>query len=83
MTKKKQDQHDASIEEIFHLITQFGYSKVYLEIFGESNESTSLLFSPKSLSFKVIVELSSTVLLSLLIELSLPLQLDRISNNIE
>ena len=37
------DQHDASIEEIFHLITQFGYSKVYLEIFGESNESTSLL----------------------------------------
>ena len=37
------DQHDASVEEIFHLITQFGYSKVYLEIFGESNESTSLL----------------------------------------
>ncbi len=40
---ESEDQHDASIEEIFHLITQFGYSKVYPEIFGESNESTSLL----------------------------------------
>ena len=40
---ESEDQHDASVEEIFHLITQFGYSKVYPEIFGESNESTSLL----------------------------------------
>ena len=37
------DQHDASVEEIFHLITQFGYSKMYPTIFGESNESESLL----------------------------------------
>ena len=37
------DQHDASVEEIFHLITQFGYSKMYPAIFGESNESESLL----------------------------------------
>ncbi len=36
-------QHDASVEEIFHLITQFGYSKMYPTIFGESNESESLL----------------------------------------
>jgi hypothetical protein len=40
---ESESQHDASVEEIFHLITQFGYSKVYPEIFGESNESTSLL----------------------------------------
>lgn len=40
---ESEDQHDASVEEIFHLITQFGYSKVYPETFGESNESESLL----------------------------------------
>jgi len=33
--------HDASIEEIFHLITQFGYSKVYPDIFEEKNGATS------------------------------------------
>jgi hypothetical protein len=37
------DNHDASIEEIFHLITQQGYSNVYPKIFGESNTSTSSL----------------------------------------
>jgi hypothetical protein len=40
---ESEGQHDASVEEIFHLITQFGYSKVYPEIFGESNESLSSL----------------------------------------
>ena len=35
--------HDASIEEIFHLITQYGYSNVYPTVFGESNTSTSTL----------------------------------------
>ena len=35
--------HDASIEEIFHLITQRGYSRVYPKVFGESNTSTSSL----------------------------------------
>ncbi|SVB10180.1 uncharacterized protein METZ01_LOCUS163034, partial [marine metagenome] len=35
--------HDASIEEIFHLITQRGYSSVYPTVFGESNTSTSTL----------------------------------------
>ena len=40
---ESEDQHDASVEEIFHLITQFGYSKMYPTIFGESNESESLL----------------------------------------
>ena len=40
---ESEDQHDASVEEIFHLITQFGYSKMYPAIFGESNESESLL----------------------------------------
>lgn len=40
---ESENQHDASIEEIFHLITQFGYSKMYPAIFGESNESESLL----------------------------------------
>jgi len=35
--------HDASIEEIFHLITQFGYSKVYPDVFEESNTSTSIM----------------------------------------
>jgi hypothetical protein len=35
--------HDASIEEIFHLITQFGYSKVYPAVFEESNTSTSTM----------------------------------------
>ena len=29
--------HDASIEEIFNLITQHGYSNVYPTVFGESN----------------------------------------------
>jgi len=33
--------HDASIEEIFHLVTQFGYSKVYPDIFEEKNGATS------------------------------------------
>ena len=37
------ENHDASIEEIFHLITQQGYSNVYPGIFGESNTSTSSL----------------------------------------
>ena len=40
---ESENQHDASVEEIFHLITQFGYSKMYPAIFGESNESESLL----------------------------------------
>jgi hypothetical protein len=35
--------HDASIEEIFHLITQYGYSNVYPTVFGESNTSTSTM----------------------------------------
>jgi len=35
--------HDASIEEIFHLITQFGYSKVYPAVFEESNTATSTM----------------------------------------
>jgi len=35
--------HDASIEEIFHLITQFGYSTVYPATFKESNNATSTL----------------------------------------
>lgn len=35
--------HDASIEEIFHLITQFGYSTVYPDVFLESNTATSTL----------------------------------------
>ena len=35
--------HDASIEEIFHLITQFGYSKVYPAVFAESNTATSTM----------------------------------------
>ena len=34
---------DASIEEIFHLITQVGYSNVYPTVFGESNTSTSAM----------------------------------------
>ena len=33
--------HDASIEEIFHLITQRGYSSAYPTVFGESKTSTS------------------------------------------
>ena len=37
------ESHDASIEEIFHLITQHGYSNVYPRIFGESNTSVSTL----------------------------------------
>jgi len=37
------ESHDASIEEIFHLITQRGYSTVYPKVFGESNTSTSSL----------------------------------------
>ena len=37
------ESHDASIEEIFHLITQHGYSNVYPQVFGESNSSTSSL----------------------------------------
>ena len=37
------ESHDASIEEIFHLITQQGYSNVYPRIFGESNTSVSTL----------------------------------------
>ena len=36
-------KHDASIEEIFHLITQHGYSNVYPTVFGESNTSTSTM----------------------------------------
>ena len=35
--------HDASIEEIFHLITQYGYSNVYPTVFGESNTSTATM----------------------------------------
>ena len=37
------ESHDASIEEIFHLITQQGFSNVYPKVFGESNSSTSSL----------------------------------------
>ena len=37
------ESHDASIEEIFHLISQRGYSTVYPNVFGESNTSTSSL----------------------------------------
>ncbi len=37
------ESHDASIEEIFHLISQHGYSNVYPQVFGESNSSTSSL----------------------------------------
>ena len=37
------ESHDASIEEIFHLISQRGYSNVYPQVFGESNSSTSSL----------------------------------------
>ena len=37
------ESHDASIEEIFHLISQRGYSTVYPKVFGESNTSTSSL----------------------------------------
>jgi len=37
------EDHDASIEEIFHLITQNGYSNVYPQVLGESNSSTSSL----------------------------------------
>ena len=37
------ENHDASIEEIFHLITQHGYSNVYPKVFKESNTSTSSL----------------------------------------
>ena len=36
-------RHDASIEEIFHLITQYGYSVAYLTVFEESNTSTSTM----------------------------------------
>ena len=36
-------RHDESIEEIFHLITQYGYSKVYPTVFGESDTSTSTM----------------------------------------
>jgi len=35
--------HDASIEEIFHLITQYGYSVAYPTVFEESNTSTSAM----------------------------------------
>ena len=35
--------HNASIEEIFHLITQYGYSNVYPTVFGESNTSTATM----------------------------------------
>ena len=35
--------HDASIEEIFHLITQYGYSNVYPTVFGELNTSTATM----------------------------------------
>lgn len=37
------ESHDASIEEIFHLITQRGYSSAYPTVFEESNTSTSTL----------------------------------------
>ena len=37
------ESHDASIEEIFHLITQRGYSSAYPTVFEESNTSTSIL----------------------------------------
>lgn len=37
------ESHDASIEEIFHLISQRGYSCAYPTVFGESNTSTSTL----------------------------------------
>jgi len=42
-----------------------------------------LMFTPESLSFTFIVELSFTVSLSCLSKLSLPEQLDKISDNIE
>ena len=35
--------HDASVEEIFHMISQHGYSVVYPTVFGESNTSTSTM----------------------------------------
>ena len=35
--------HDASIEEIFHLITQYGYSVAYPTVFEESNTSISAM----------------------------------------
>jgi hypothetical protein len=34
---------DGSIEEIFHLITQYGISVVYPTVFEESNSSTSAM----------------------------------------
>jgi hypothetical protein len=34
---------DGSIEEIFHLITQYGFSVVYPTVFEESNTSTSAM----------------------------------------
>ncbi|MBL4825205.1 MAG: hypothetical protein JKY07_08230 [SAR324 cluster bacterium] len=37
------ESHDASIEEIFHLISQRGYSSIYPMVFEESNTSTSSL----------------------------------------
>jgi len=37
------ESHDASIEEIFHLITQYGYSVAYPTVFEESNTSTSAM----------------------------------------
>ncbi len=37
------ESHDASIEEIFHLITQIGYSSVYPNVFGESNNASNTL----------------------------------------
>ena len=35
--------HDASVEEIFHMISQHGYSIVYPTVFGESNTSTATM----------------------------------------